>query len=153
MEYCDSAQDIVKLVKYGFAYRYIGLMARLIALRFQDFPQKNGVDCLIPVPLHRKRQRWRGFNQAQLLAEHLGKIWNIPVNSAALIRPNYSRSQVSLNRQGREKISHSFQLIQPLLYQKVCLVDDVVTTGSTLQACREALRLEQTLGLSFACER
>lgn len=153
VEYRDSAQDIVKLVKYGFAYRYIGLMARLIALRFPDFPQKNNIECLIPIPLHRRRQGWRGFNQAQLLAEYLGKLWTVPVDSRSLIRQSYARSQASQDRDGRKKISHSFQLTRPLRHQKVCLIDDVVTTGSTLRACREAIGTQPVLGLTFACER
>lgn len=153
VEYRDAAQQIVRTVKYDFAYRYIELMAQLIHLRFPDFVQKNNIDCLVPVPLHPKRQRWRGFNQAQILAKLLGKRWSVTVESSSLVRHRYSDAQAGKNLDQREGITHSFQLARPLGGTRICLIDDVVTTGSTLSACREVLTSKRVFALTFASER
>ncbi len=153
-EYRDSAQSLVIQVKYHFYYRYAEVMSQLISLRYPHFRRK-AIDVLIPVPLHRRRRRWRGFNQAETLAKHLSRHWQIPIETQSLIRTKHSKTQASLNRENRQKIDQQFLAVRSLSGRKVLLIDDVVTTGSTLAACRQALHAAgavEVLALTFARE-
>jgi ComF family protein len=99
-------------------------------------------DLLIPVPLHPKREQQRGYNQAVLLARELGNVLNVPVIEDALIRTRNTVSQSHLNRQERlENVAGAFtcQSINGIAGQQVILIDDVATTGATLDACALAL--------------
>jgi len=100
------------------------------------------VDAIVPVPLHRRRVRERGYNQSALLALVLGREVQLPVLTDALQRDRYTISQVRLGWQERRKnVADAFSCIDLCLAGKdVLLVDDVCTTGSTLEACSIALR-------------
>ncbi len=99
---------------------------------------------IIPVPLHHRRLRWRGFNQAELLAESLGKYFNLPIEKAILIRSKNNIPQVEIKeRQARlENIRGAFSCAEnPILKnKKVILVDDVCTTAGTLSECAKVLK-------------
>lgn len=96
-------------------------------------------DLLIPVPLHRGRLRKRGYNQSEIIARGCSEILGIPVETQVLVRSGRHRSQTGLNRQERfENVSGDFSLGKSsgkLNGQKVLLIDDVITTGATLEAC------------------
>lgn len=100
------------------------------------------VDMLIPVPLHPRRRDWRGFNQAALLANHLGEIFSLPVVDA-LIRTRETEPQTHSSREDRLlNMDGAFALSpgwspDPTLHY--VLVDDVYTTGATVGACAEVL--------------
>lgn len=98
------------------------------------------VDCLVPVPLHRNRERARGFNQAQLLAGTVGDVLGLPVNPA-LIRTMDTRQQVSLSGDlRRTNVVGAFESREDMTGRHVVLIDDVMTTGATLQECATVLR-------------
>ncbi|WP_076413319.1 ComF family protein [Shewanella sp. UCD-KL12] len=87
---------------------------------------------LVPVPLHSKRLRKRGFNQAWLIAVAIGKQLNIPVSSLGLERCVDTKPQAELTgKQRRSNLSNAFTLEGELAYQRIALIDDVVTTGTT----------------------
>jgi ComF family protein len=99
---------------------------------------------IIPVPLSRSRLRDRGFNQCEVIARHMSKLWGIPVNSAALVRASATRSQTELTPGERlSNVAGAFSVPQnaarALLGEHVILLDDVITTGATLRACAGAL--------------
>ena len=100
------------------------------------------VDLLIPVPLHERRRRQRGYNQAALLAHRLGRAVGCPVTEGALIRRRETAPQVSLNAlERRRNVAGAFTWrASPLRGASILLVDDVCTTGATLEACAAALR-------------
>jgi len=111
-----------------------GLLASAVA-QFQH------VDALIPVPLHSTRLRQRGFNQSLLLARHAGDVLNIDVMEA-LRRTRRTEAQVTLGAEQRmANVAGAFavQPNTPVAGLSVVLIDDVVTTGSTLSACAKAL--------------
>ncbi|MGD8244644.1 MAG: ComF family protein [Anaerolineae bacterium] len=100
------------------------------------------VDVLVPVPLHRSRVRERGFNQAALLAQQLSKRVHLALDGHTLVRQRATASQVELNTEERkENVRDAFRCTTgALVDSRVLLIDDVCTTGSTLEACAVALR-------------
>ncbi len=99
-------------------------------------------DVLVPVPLHPHRQRERGYNQAALLAQAFGKTVGIPVLTDVLFRCRNTVSQTTLNAQERRaNVADAFTCVPGSVQGKqVLLIDDVCTTGATLEACSIALR-------------
>ena len=98
-------------------------------------------DALIPVPLHKSRMRKRGFNQAALVAERMGERLGIPVEEKLLIRVKKTSPQKELNDSARrENLKNAFQLCgNDVKLKRVVLIDDIYTTGSTLDAAAAAL--------------
>ena len=103
----------------------------------------EGVDYLLPVPLHPDRLRTRGYNQSRLLAEGISELTDIPVCDGLLCRVRNNQTQTHksvLERQ--ENTVHLFHLVgdvSMLQGKHVMLVDDVLTTGATLSACADVL--------------
>lgn len=130
-------------------FKYQGLRALAVSLgelMSQGWaslaPADRSMDVIVPVPLHRTRYRERGFNQAALLSWHLGACIQRPVVEDALLRTKATSPQVGLGpEERRENVDGAFQCITDSLAGKcVLLVDDVYTTGSTLEAACSALR-------------
>ena len=99
-------------------------------------------DVLVPVPLHRRRMRERGYNQSSLLAKEVSKSNNLPLKEDFLVRQRDTPPQVTMvGRLERSRnVEGSFEAVGNLSGLKVVLVDDVATTGSTLAACSKALK-------------
>jgi competence protein ComFC len=99
-------------------------------------------DVIVPIPLHPKRQRQRGYNQATLLARELGCRLGHPIHEDTLIRTKATAPQVDLNAQERrDNVRDAFACRNDdLAGKRVMLVDDVCTTGATLESAAEALR-------------
>lgn len=99
------------------------------------------VDLLIPIPLHKSRRRKRGFNQAELIAKKLGKELKIPVSTDSLLRIRKTSPQKELNDQERKSnLKNAFQVVNnDVKLKKVLLIDDIYTTGSTIDAAASVL--------------
>ena len=99
-------------------------------------------DVFVPVPLHSRRLRSRGYNQSNLLAVEAGKLLGIPVQEDLLKRTNDSLPQVEARSREhrRTNVAGNFQASAEVAGMSVLLVDDVATTGSTLLACASALK-------------
>lgn len=101
------------------------------------------VDVIVPVPLHRERLRQREFNQSLLLADHIGRVLGIPVSYTNLIRTTPSPPQTTLSKKSRLKnLRGAFALQYPreIIKKRVLLIDDVFTTGATVNECAKSLR-------------
>lgn len=99
-------------------------------------------DCLVPVPIHRKKLVERGFNQAAVLAEAISRRIGIPVDTELLERVRKTLPQKELNDEERRKnLINAFQIGKKgVKYKRVILVDDIYTTGSTIDACTKILK-------------
>ena len=135
----------IKQLIHRFKYGGISYLSRTLGWWMaQAFEQRCGwkVDVIVPVPLHPRRQRQRGFNQSALLAKELGKYIGVPVNERALIRKKYTPAQAGLNKfQRMQNLQGAFEVreIEAVRGKSVLLVDDVFTTGSTVDECSRAL--------------
>jgi ComF family protein len=100
-------------------------------------------DILVPVPLHSQRLRERGYNQSTLLARELGKLSQMPVNIDILKRISYATPQARTSNveERRENVTGAFSCTgDRLAGERVLLIDDVTTSGATLDACARALK-------------
>ena len=145
-------QNLLHELKYR-GNRAVGIqLGQLMGAKIKEAPRFNP-DVLIPVPLHPKKKRERGFNQAALLCEGIANILKIPVETDFLIKKQFTSSQTKKNRINRwENVDHTFS-INPhhsLENKKILLVDDVLTTGATLEACGQLITNQPSLCLSIA---
>ena len=98
-------------------------------------------DCLLPVPLHKKRLRHRGFNQSIEIARTLSKTWSIPIEYSWLKRTRATQPQTGLDAKSRRRnIKGAFEMVEKKKYQHVAIIDDVVTTGSTVNEIARVLK-------------
>ena len=115
-------------------------LALILANTFRQY--NLTVDEIVPIPLHPSRQKERGYNQSELLAHHLGQILSLPVNTTTLKRIRKTESQMTLGALARKSnVKNAFDCHNnQLTHKHLLLIDDVCTTGSTLDACAEALK-------------
>ncbi len=114
----------------------------------------DSVDYIVPVPLHKKRLKERGYNQVETFGRALSESMGIPYNDSVLIRNVYSKTQTKKNLLGRSEVVGSIfsaEYNEALHNKHFMLIDDVITTGSTLEACgRELLKIPGAK-LSIVC--
>lgn len=133
--YAGEARALICAFKFDACGEALPLLADAMADALPD----RDFDCLTPVPLHRRRLRQRGFNQALLLCEALSARTGLPV-ADCLERTRYRRPQSRTGREGRQRnVSGAFRVRGECAGKRILLVDDVRTTGSTAQACAQAL--------------
>ena len=126
-------------------YRNLRALAVLLAQLLDDYLASSPVpgEVLVPVPLHQKRLRERGYNQSRLLAQELGKLTNLPVVDDCLIRQRHAPPQARTPTvdERRSNVADAFSCRDRRLQDKqVLLIDDVSTSGATLDACARVLK-------------
>jgi ComF family protein len=136
---------IIRTAIHQFKYNNLRSIAKPLANFLLDYLINNPVpgNILVPVPLHAKRLRERGYNQSGLLAKELGKSGNWQIIDDCLIRLNYDRPQVRTTSvdERRRNVNQAFICRNDKMAQKqVILIDDVSTSGATLDACARALK-------------
>ena len=142
LNYDEKARASMVKIKYKNKREYLDFYGTALAARYERQIQRMQVDAIVPVPIHRSRRRRRGFNQAELLAEIMGERLGIPVAADALVRSKRTLPQKELSAMERLKnLSGAFRAGEiPEHIRSVLLVDDIYTTGSTIEACARALR-------------
>ena len=150
-----AAQKAVHRLKYNGVR---GIAAPMGAAMAQHL-QRHGVapDVIVPVPLHKSRQRERGYNQAELLARAVGRWIETPVDAGLLARTESAGPQArSASREERQaNVAGAFKAQREAIGKSIVIVDDVTTTGATLQSCAETMRkagARRVWGLTFARE-
>lgn len=140
-----SPSSTVERLLYQLKYSNKPALATVLGERYarlllaSDFAE---AEFIIPVPLHGKKKRKRGYNQSAYFAYGLANIWGAQVLEGNLVRTHFTTSQTSKKRMERyENVKDAFVLLHPqaLEGKHVLLVDDVLTTGATLEACAEQL--------------
>ena len=113
--------------------------------------RENHIDVIIPVPLHPRRRRLRGFNQAEVIAKELGKLTGIRVDGKAIVRSKYTDPQKKLgHRERSDNLKHVFEVRGDLSYAKnILIVDDIYTTGSTIHEIARTIRVNFTSKVWF----
>lgn len=135
-------RQLIHALKYH-DNRELGIkLGHMFALEYQKTSLFNQVDLLIPVPLHPKKLKQRGYNQSELIARGIGEISNLPVNTTVLGRNKKTETQTNKQVYDRwSNVQHVFSIAdyELLQHKHILLVDDVITTGSTIGACAETL--------------
>jgi len=142
--YEGIAKDIILLYKYGGFAVLSGLLADfLVRTLGQEEDLWAGVEAVVPVPLHRSKEKSRGFNQSLLLARRLAGKRSLPLLKGCLVKVRPTAAQTSLDARAREtNLKGAFRVKRSLGIKgkTVLLVDDVYTTGSTIRECSQVLR-------------
>ena len=140
-EYNETASNAMIDYKKNGWKSHGDFFAEELAVRLAGYIKRQKPEVLVPVPITKGRYNERGFNQSEYLADKLGEKLGIPVDSGILIRTGKAVQQKSLS--GKERKENRFYGIEcacvQVPYRSICLVDDVYTTGGTLNACTEAL--------------
>ncbi len=139
--YNDTTKGAVVRFKDDNAKYLTKTFAKYILQRISE--ENISIDVIIPVPSHPKTIRRRGYNQAELLANEIGKNLNVPVNTTSILKTVYSKQQKKLSFQERRKNirkSLSFQNLGEFKDKNVLIVDDVLTTCATMNAIAEKLK-------------
>jgi len=136
---------VIRQAIHQLKYRNLRVLAVTLSGLLNEYLTANPIpgEVLVPVPLHRKRLRERGYNQSSLLARELGKLIKLPVIDGCLIRKQYALPQTKTATvdERRKNVLNAFTCRDRRLTQRrVLLIDDVSTSGSTLDACAVALR-------------
>jgi len=138
--YEGSLQDAIRMFKYHSKVALADALGELMGKAFRDSPD---VDVLLPVPLHASRLREREFNQSLLLADRLHRRLGVPLSYGNLVRLRDTQPQTELTRSARLKnLRRAFSVLHPeeVDGKRLLLVDDVFTTGTTVNECAKALR-------------
>ena len=134
-------QHILHELKYNGQKR-IGIeMGRMFGNELKNTPF-SGVDLIHPVPLHPKKQKKRGYNQSELIASGMAEILHLPVATTFISRKDDTLSQTRKSRYERwENVQHIFRCENPdaIRNKHILLVDDVITTGATIEACASCI--------------
>ena len=120
-----------------------GFLGRYMAAELLPSGFFEGIDYILPVPLHRKKERLRGYNQSEWLAKGVGSVTSIPVLSDVMERCKYTETQTHKGLYERwENVCDIFVCNTPAILQgkHVLLIDDVLTTGATIVSCSDALK-------------
>ncbi len=143
-QYSQQIQQLIHLMKYQGFKVLASYFGRQFGTRFWDEDWRRECEVLIPVPLHKKRRHERGFNQSHIIACEIAKIFEIPCFDNVLVRTKYTQIQASLKKiERKNNVIDVFKVVDNSFIRNktIGLVDDVCTTGSTMDECSKILYL------------
>lgn len=141
--YSEELRSSIHRFKYKSRREYEEFYGRLMEEYCRDFIVQWGIDVIIPVPMFPHKKKVRGYNQAELLAVKLGEKMHLPVETDILVRCKNTRPMKELDDRGRAKnLQNAFKVRKNVVkYNKVLLIDDIYTTGATMDACASVLKM------------
>ena len=140
--YDGILKEAIHLLKYNHRLSVASRLAQYLADIVAEEPEFQAADYLVPVPLHPTRERERGYNQAYVIAYRLSLLTGIPVLNNVLRRTRYTKDQIDLPKELRKSnVWGAFRVTDAdkIRDKTIILVDDVFTTGATLNACTQVL--------------
>lgn len=141
LEYSAYLPNLIHQIKFRQQATTGLILAKAMGEYFFQMQDMLWPELLVPVPLHHWRFRRRGFNQSQIIAKALGKKLKIPIDLTSCTRTRSTPQQSQLNKGSRQRnLQDAFQCEFPRPYQHIALIDDVMTTGSTVQALAKACK-------------
>lgn len=142
----NAVQKLVHELKYRGSRETGIFLGEILGKEIADKMPDAGIDLIIPVPLHPKKQKKRGYNQSELLAKGMAGVLDVPIDTSHLYRKQFSSTQTRKSKFQRwQNVENIFAVKKPeeLRGRHLLLVDDVITTGATLEACaRQLLSIE-----------
>lgn len=151
--YQGALQSSLYRFKYANRREYAEFYAFEAAFQYEKWIKQKNIQAIIPIPLHKKRQRKRGYNQAELFAKALGAKLGIPVCADLLIRAKSTVPQKELNEVERKNnLKNAFKITKNIVQLSyILLVDDIYTTGSTMDAAASVLKEAGCEHIYFIC--
>lgn len=139
--YRGCVKESIYRLKYGNRREYGIAYAQELVKHYEKWIRRKGIQVIIPIPLHKRRRRQRGYNQAEIIAREMGRILDIPVCSGILLRCVHTRPQKELNdKERKNNLKKAFKITENnVQLNHILLVDDIYTTGSTMDGAAEAL--------------
>ena len=148
-----GAQTILHQIKYYGNERLAITMGRQMGITLMNSGLFDDVDIIVPVPLHRSKERKRGYNQSLLLCQGIAQRFPRPISTGNLVRIKKTDTQTKKNREERlDNMRGVFAVTNPEAFigKHILLVDDVITTGATTEACYEAMKHIEGISFSIA---
>lgn len=156
-QYYFTKESMMQHLMHQFKYKgnkeigtYLG---KLVGWAMMESNRFSSVDALIPLPLHKSKEHKRGYNQATVLCEGISSVLNKPVLKNIVVRPEQTETQTKKGRIQRwQNMEGKFELVNSSAIEgkHVLVVDDVVTTGATLEACGREILTAKNVQLSLA---
>ncbi|MBB4118283.1 ComF family protein [Mesonia hippocampi] len=148
-----NVQKILHQLKYKGREEISDYLGKWTCFYLKQQKWITEIDAIIPVPLHRKKRKKRGYNQVDGFGKSIAQTFNIPYLTQHLVKKTPSRTQVFKNRLGRAELNKAtFYLknIRDLQGKHILLVDDIITTGTTIENCGKILKTAKNSKLSVA---
>lgn len=148
-----NVQKLMHQLKYNARIEIGIFLGQLFGNELKQSPLFQDIDMIIPVPLHIKKLRTRGFNQSEVIAQGICQSMNIEVHEGILVRKIFTSTQTKKSRYSRwENVAGKFEIRNKdcIVGKHLLLVDDVLTTGATLEACAEEILKIDNVKLSVA---
>ncbi len=147
-------QQLLHSLKYKGHEEISRFFGKWLGAELSGLKAYEGVDVVVPVPLHKSKQRQRGYNQVALFGKEIAKALNVAYNDKILVKTSASKTQVFKNRTKRtnnnDKLVFSIQDKAQLKDKHVLIVDDIITTGATIEACASQLHSIEGVKISLA---
>lgn len=145
-------QEILHNLKYRNRQEISFFLGKWLGAELAEIPNYKNIDVVIPVPLHKQKLKKRGYNQVAGFGKEIAKSLNVPYRDDILIKVSKTGSQVFKNRLMRFEVEEIFtaQNLEIISNKHILLVDDIVTTGATLENCALQLLKEGNIKLSIA---
>jgi len=157
--FSEEMEKIIHMMKYQYRPGLCKTMGNLLGEIVRPVLEDSEGFVIVSVPLHPVRKRERGYNQSEKLGDGLSKVLNLPIEKGILKRTRYTDTQTALNAEERQKnVTDVFQIKKGKLcgVKHILLVDDVITTGATMNQCAKKIRdcgIEKIIGISLSRPR
>ena len=148
-----KVQHLIHQLKYKNRPDVGIYLGKMLAKHLNEF-YPGQFDIVVPVPLHKDKEKKRGYNQSTMIAQGISEVLNIPVGNANFIKVTYTETQTRKARFARyENVKETFNVVDPSQFagKHLLLVDDVITTGATLESCAAKLLAVPEAKVSIAC--